>query len=465
MARTPDEVVSDFEDEYRIIDPSVDVQKGPVYDFVLRPNSRFVAELEESQDRTDRLSSGDFASAATSEELIRMAGSVGTGPLSGNAATTTQVFGTYSRPKAGQIIPIPQGTLVSSSDGQLIFQTTGPAQIDGNFSDVYFNPSRRTYEVEVPIQAVAAGSVYNLPPFRIRSLVTPISGIDYTENRKQIDDGRAAGTVEDLVDRAQAAFQGRELGTIGGLERAVKEAFEGVITDTSVVTSADQVLFRRIVSGPALDIYYVGSRSVDVSTTFTADGGELTLTIPQKPVLSVEQLLVNGSAVTWELVVDTDPATRGSLNDQSYILLQTALTTGDAVFIRYKYDSLTEAINTSFAGDQSLFAVNTLPRRPVVQAPKLQIEARAMSNFNPFTLRSNIESVTVDFFVDAGLGASFLPTSFLDYLEKEVVGLAGRPTLSIFQLPARSFLDIEPISLNENEVIEIDFDIIDLDVQ
>lgn len=465
MARTPEEVVTDYQTEYEAIDPSADVHKGPIYDFIIRPNSRFVSELEERQDRSDRLASADFSSVATDEELERMAGAVGAGSLQGTVATTFQTFGTYSRPKAGEVIQIAQGTIVGSLDGTLLYQTTAAGQIDGDYPDVYLNPSKRTYEVLIPVQSVASGSRYNLPPFRIRSIVNSITGIDFTENRQRLVDGRDIGTSEDLVARAQASLQGQELGSIGGLEDGVKSAFEGNVPEVSVITSADPILFRRAITKPGIDIYYSGEVLGEIETTYTAIGGEVTISFANTPLVEVIQFLVNGSTVTYEVIIDTDFATVGSTLDSTYILLGTPLTPGDSVFMRYSHDTLAGAIDLSFAGSNSLFEVDTISRKILQKSPLIVMSAKSASNSNPFSLRTDLESAVLEFFETNEHGAVYLPSVFEDFLQDRVIGLAARPSVSVFQLEERALLNIEPIELRRNEECKVDLSLIDMNIQ
>lgn len=464
MARTPDEVQQDYGEEYRAIDPSVESTKGPIFDFIVRPNSRFISEAEERQDRTDRLASNDFTAVASDEELERMAAGVGAGVPQGEVATTQQTFGTYSRPKSNQVIQIPQGSIVGTSDGGILYQTTEPAQIDGDYPDRYLNPSRRTYEILVPIQSVSAGSKYNLPPTRVRKLVSTIEGIDFTENRFRIRDGKDPGTVEDLVERAQNSLQGQELGSIGGLQAGILSAFQENVLSVSVVTSAEYHIFRRQVTKPGIDIYYAGEIREEIELNSTALGGELTIDFDNTPILEVIEVLINGSSVTYEVVEDDDPATMGSQQDSTHILLESALSPGDAILVRYAYDSLAGAISTAFSGSNSLFETDTLVRKSFKKNPTIHLSGKTSSTFNPFALRKNIEDSIINFFETNEHGSVYLPSVLEDYLEDRVIGLSSRPTIGLFHLEERALRDIEPIQLRKNEVAAIDFDKIELSI-
>jgi len=465
MARSKAQVQADLKTEYAQIDPSIDTEKGPVLDQFIKPQSQLTVDVEERQDRTDRLASADFTAAATQDELERMAGTVGAGSPQGEAATGTAFFGTRSRPRAGVTSPIPKGSLVSDEGLSYVYQTTEEGLIDGDYPDNYWNPTKRTYEVEIPIVAVAVGADYNLPPFRVRRILAPITGIDFVENRVRVSGGIDPGGEEATRARAESKLIGQELGSPGGLAAAVVESYEDAET-VQVITSANYSLFRRATTKPGLDIYYSGEDLTTTTEEYTASGGEVTLTPTNKPLTAVTSVTVNGLVVAYELVEDDDPATQGSSSDASYFLFDTPLGVGAVVQMKYTYDSLCAAISEDYAGDdQGLFETSVVVRRSIRMNPKIVISGVADSGFNPFTLEESIMDEIKAFFETGDHGATYYPKDFRDHVGSEVIGLRGKPVVTLFQLDGRALVDIEPIELELNEIIEVDEDLITIDVQ
>jgi len=465
MARTVTEIQSALQDAYEEIDPSIDTIKGAVFDQFIDPQSQVWSSIEERQDRTDRLASADFTAAATTEELERMAATVGAGPSQGDVAVGYAFLGTRSRPRTGTTTSIPQGTLVGDDSLAYVYQTTEAAEIDGNYPENYYNPSKRTYEVMVPIEAVAVGGSYNLPPYRIRRIVATITGIDFVENRSRLAGGVDPGDAEDTKDRAESKLVGQEFASPNGIAAAIVAAFPAAAS-VAVITSANYELFRRATTKPGIDYYYSGEDETEDTMTYTAVGGEVSLSFEHNPVLSVTSVLVNGVLATYEVIADSDPGSMGSTEDTSYISFSTPLGAGAVVSVKYKYDALAENIAEVYAGsDQGIFETDIRVRRSFRRSPQITMSANADSGFNQFSLRTSIIEEISTFFETGTFGAIYYPKDFRDHIGSEVIGISGKPSVSLFQLYESALLDIEPIELAANETAEIDSTLISVDVQ
>lgn len=464
MARDAATITADLQDAYFEIDPTADTEKGPIRDLFIRPQSVVMADIEARQDRTDRLASADFTAVATTTELERMAASVGAGASQGKASEGYVYFGSRSRPRANQTITIPQGTRVGSTTLDYVYQTTQAVVIDGRYPDNYYNPTKRTYEVLTPIQAVAVGVAYNVPAYRVTRVLSTITGVDFVENRSKIDKGVDPGGTSALIAQGQAKLIGQDMGTVGGISAAVMAAFDSALS-VKVITSADYLLFRRATTKPGIDIYYSGEVLVSAVYEYTALGGEITLQPDNLPIQSVESATVNGLAVAYELVIDDDPATLGSSNDTSHVEFASPLSGGSLVSIKYTWDSLTGDIAEDYAGvDTGLFETDILVRRAVRVNPTIEISAEADSGFNLFSLQTNVLAQIHTWFEDSVFGQTYSPAEFLANLVSEVIGLRTTPTMSVFHLSERGVLDVETIALQDNEIIEIDDSLISINL-
>lgn len=463
MARSKEQIIADMQTEYEGVDPSIDARKGPVYDHFIAPQSALGADLEARQDRTDRLASGDFAAVATEDELNLMAGTVGAGAPQGETSKGYAYFGTRSRPRSTDIIPIPVGSLCADESQTYVYQTTEAASIDGRYPDNYYNPTKRTYEIRVAIEAVAVGGDYDLPPYRIRKTLTSIAGIDFVENRERTKGGIDPGGSETTQARAEASLIGQELGSPNGMASAILEAHEGA-ESIEIVTSQDYDLFRRPTTKPGLDIYYSGEEVDTVTEEYTAVGGELSWVPAQKPVQEILSVTINGLAADYEWVVDTARATRFSTEDASQIEFASALTAGQTLQVKYKVDTLAAAIAEDYTGDEGIFKTDVLVRRSIRPAPIVTIYAEADTGFNPFSLKTDLLAEVKAFFETGEFGATYYPKDCRDQLGAEVIGLRKKPVIAVFQLDGRALNDVEPIELKRNETIEVDEDLIEINV-
>ena len=397
-----------------------------------------------------------------------MASAVGAGQSQGKTSSGYVYIGSRSRVPPGTTRQIPQGTVVSTVDGKYVYQTTETTEINGDYPGLYFNPdpTLRTYEVRVPIAAVAVGSDYNIPARRIRRLVSTLTGIDFVQNREATTGGIDVGGSDELVARAQTKFKGISNGNPAGLAALIVEGFSdaGRIT---VVTSADYELFKRALDGPGLDYYYTGQILQKSTLTYTAIGGEISATIPNQPVQSISAVRVNGASVSYSFVQDTNRATKGSTTDTSYISLSAPLAASDRLDVDYEYDSLAASIEEDYGGNQGFFGTSIVIRRAIRVAVRIELTAQVLTNFNPITLKSTIMTEITDFFASGenNEGPLFLPSDFNDHLRKKVVGIRGNIDLTTFQLVDRGLLSVEPIEPRLNELVEIDTDYITVTVQ
>lgn len=128
----------------------------------------------------------------------------------------------FSRTGTSGIVNIPIGTLISTEDG-LQFQTTEVAQIaDGN------NDSGST-----DVQAMKAGSLYNVGASTITIIVSPLSGVDTVTN--------ASATSGGLDEETDAAFLERFQQFIEGLGQANKAGLIAGAKSVDGVRSASVV--------------------------------------------------------------------------------------------------------------------------------------------------------------------------------------------------------------------------------
>lgn len=464
MARTKAQTIEGFQNRYATIDPSIDAYGGPIYDWIIDPISEIIAETEERQDHTDKLASADFSAAADEEELERMAATVGAGKLQGKAATGYVYMGSRSQPVVD--VTIPKGSMVSTTDGKYVFQTLESKSLLVATVFSLYNPTKRTFEVKIPVEAIAVGEAYNLPPYRIKKIVSPITGIDFVENREYMRYGTDLGGTEDLEEKARNKLVGQEKNSPAGIAAAVTAAFENV-NSVATITSADYDLFRRAISGPGIDFYYSGEEETEVVEEYTAVGGEVAIYPTYKPILSVTSVTINGLATSYTLELDDNPATMGSSVDSSRILFASALAPADLVTLRYDYDSLAESITDQFGGSlNSFFGTDVLFRRSIKKNPYIQLEAKADSGFDPFSLKTSIETYIREFFETYVHGEVYYPLDFKDYIKSNVVGIAPNSLVLVkFNLYGRAMLDIEPIELKDNETAEVDVSILDLEIQ
>jgi len=175
--RDAEDILRSVADTYNDIDPAIDYRKGPiaVIDY------GYAQELAKTEDSADYLRS--VYQLANPEllddnDIVQLGLNYGKDPNIGKAARVLVFLYRLSRPEENVVYTAEAGTLISSNDGRFVYSLLTDATMTGNFADVYFNATLNRYEVSVMAEAIAIGVDYNLPPYTIAEIATPVEGFD-----------------------------------------------------------------------------------------------------------------------------------------------------------------------------------------------------------------------------------------------------------------------------------------------
>ncbi len=155
-----------------------------------------------------------FIDTATGASLDLLASLVGFVRKQATKATGTVTF-SRSTP-AGSDITIPAGTRVATGDESVVFRTTQVATLAAG-----------TTSVDVPIEAVEAGSTGNVAANTITKIVDPISGIEAVNNTNPTTGGSDTESDEELRYRIKTTISGVGKATLDAIKAAVL-AVDGV---------------------------------------------------------------------------------------------------------------------------------------------------------------------------------------------------------------------------------------------
>ena len=447
MARTTAQIQSALAASSKSINPSLDTAKGAIYNFMLAPLGPVLEELEENVEHLRGLYSTVFSSVATPEEVEALGTSFVISRDSGHNATVIQHFIRTSQPAKGTIHTVPKGTLVSNSDGSLIFRTLEEITMDGDNAFAYYNAARGLYEISVKAEAVSSGEAYNLPSFRINKKISSISGFDLTENRSDASGGTEKETDKNLVSRIEAKFSGLNLGTVGGLKSTIVNLSPSYVKGVSVVQPGD-VEFRRVIQGLALDIFVIGEQSEITEDVFTAEEGDYIFTLVSSPVLDLVSTTVNGTEVTANLSKDVNETTKLSVNSVNYLVLDTPVTEGDIVVCQYNYNKLIATLQDELK--DRIFGTDILVREAIKVETLVEAKARITISSDALTLQTALESKITELIETETFVERLLPSKLEEAIRDSMVGVLSF-SWTKFTRKSGGFLDIEPIELAANE--------------
>jgi hypothetical protein len=464
MARDQDDVLTSMVETVEEIDPTIDVQKGPIYESALVPWSKEVADTENKVDHLGDFFQLEKLTNLSEDEIAQVGRNFGQEISEGTPSQGFLLFYTHQAPTSD--ITIPTGTLVSTEDSEYVYQTTVEASFSASNIAAYYNAENRRYEITIPGEAVERGSDYDAKQGRITVMLSPISGISGVTNSSDFEGGSADQTSTEFADDLRDLPLGNSLGTPGGYQAAAIRVAGGVIQDSAVVSTADSDIYERYnLTGMRMgvDLYVIGSRLGPTTYSYTTTGTETRVVLDQQPVLAITSVLVNGVAASYTFQQDTDPNRRGSANAQDSIVLATAPGPGKDVFVQYTYNMLIGELQAEMnATDANLFKTNFLAR----EGKKVPCEVVAsIASYGAGNRKTDVEDLTEEFFMDPTFLSSrqtfpleLDPGDYKEALEQRLSIVFG--SIVKFNRPDRATADVQTIVFAPNEYPDLNLTII-----
>jgi len=455
MARTKTQIATSMIATLRSVDPSIDVEVGPIRDFVITPTAKELAATEERAEHLALLYSLAFAQTASDAEVKALADNFGISRGRGSPSSGFLTFFSYTAPAAGSSYTVSRGTLVSTTDGTYMYRTMEVGSILGDAADAYYNGTKQYYEITIRAEAVAVGPDYDVPPYRVTKIVGSLTGISGAENRVAFTGGSVSETKAGHVSRIQTRFLGMERGTAGGILSNIRNYDTTNIKDVSIVYSTDHTLFRRKTTTPALDVYIIGEVGEQATVVFTAVGGEDTVTLLRQPILSIDSVTVNGLPASYEWVIDQLPETTKSTSARDFIRLTPPLTAADVVQVTYTYNKLLTNIQNDLFTYQGMFGTSILTRAAWEAPIALTVNISRLSVFSESRIQTQADGIITDYIEQELFIDALFPEVLRDRIQSRVAGVST-VTFSYFTRTDFGTLDVEVIELRKLERAVLD---------
>jgi hypothetical protein len=452
MARTEAQVITDLTAAVESIDRTIDVRKGPFRNTYILPFSDEIINAEESVEDLAQRYSTAYVSTLDSASIDIYGENHGIARGEGEVSRGYVYFYTYTPPQSGDSFLVPQGTVVTDRDGLLAYQTTFQVQILGSRASSYYNPSKRWYEVRASVEALAAGDIYDIPPGRIRRIISDLPDFSGVDQRSRVEGGAQIETNEDYMERIDSALHGSALGSIGGIESTVRNFNPSAITDVAIVYSIDTGLFTRPTSRPSMDIYVIGEVPLTYEQTYTAGGGETDVSLSRVPVLSITSVLVNNVTVTdYELVLDETLQTGTSAQADDFIRFPAPLAANDEVVITYTYNSLIRDLQVYLSQPRVyLFETEFLVRSGIPVGIEIVVFITLLSTYDP----QLAESAAISAVTNYASPGKFRELSYADDMRIAItseIPYATQVLVTTFKRTDFGILEVEVIELQKNQ--------------
>jgi len=460
MARTQDDVLQSMQESIESIDPTIDTRKGPVYESLLLPWSKEGAYIEGLVQGLGDYWQLDNVVKLPQEQVELVGRAYGVEYGKGDPSQGYLTFWATEVPDDDILIAV--GTLVSTSDGAYIYQTTEQATFYAASATAYYNSATRRYEIRVAAEAVSRGSEYDAKKGRISVLVTSLDGITGVINEDDFEGGYADQTISEYAEDIRELPLGNSLGSVGGLKSLLLRSYASTVQDLAVVTPGDAGVFERYTETnlrAAVDIYVAGSRLGMAYQSHTTTGFETTVVLEKQPALAVSSLLVNGTAASFVFAADQAPSRRGSGNAQSSVgfTYPTGIVAGpgNTVYIVYTYNQLIEKLQAEVGSEQDdLFNTDTLVREAKAVPTLIEI---SVASFGTGNTKEDVEDWITEWFKDpTGLTtrAKFIESADPEDFKEAIQSQLGVKLSHIdrFQRTDLALLDVGFISFQKSEI-------------
>jgi hypothetical protein len=464
MARTEAQIESEIIQSIETTDSTLDTVQGPIPDVFIRPQTGQLAIASGEAEDLRTMFTLQFPSVATSDEIRLALANYGSSPGAGTKSQHIQYFMRYTTPV--EDIKIPVGTLVGNLDGSLTYRVINEGTLTYNNANVFYNSSRNAYEIGLLVEATGTGASYELPKYRVNTLITPISGIDSTENRVKSSGGTSSESIDSQSNRLKDSLKGLNLSAPSGIKNKITNSNAGIVTDVAVVQPFDKE-FTRITDKAALDIYCIGETLTNITQTFTANSGQTEFKLSYLPVTQVISVSVNGTSgiVGYVLSQDLSFDTGRSLISNDILILNTPSIAGDVVSVEYEYNKVLENVytNTFKSGEENLFNTDMLIRLPFIVYPIIEGNIKVLPSYSESEISQSLQTY---------LSTKFNFTSFQTVIYPEEVRqdiLISIPGLQSFKMTKfrrqyGSLSDIETIIYNKNEISLYSIDLVNIKI-
>lgn len=347
MARTFNDIVQAMIAYLRNLRPRVDTKEGTfTRDVIIDAPANEMAALYRALDNVSNSQSPDLAPAFALDVLGRNFQVIRNGA---QKATGTTSFYRMTNPGATSIF-IPKGTIVSTK-GSI---NSSPVQFttlqDVTMTIANFNPNTGRWEVNVPIRALAGGTVGNVSAGIINSVISSIPNISGVYNVNPTTNGQDRESDGAFTLRIKNVIAGNNVGTIDGYFRLVTTNVN--VRDAKIIDSTNTTVTKRAEAG-VVDVLINGLvASQPPVETYTYTTGS-PYYIPSKQPLnyafsgsfslvgSVTGVLTQG--VNYSVTQDHS-VYGGSVKAADRFTFISGLTNGELIMFIYTYNSLIEDI-------------------------------------------------------------------------------------------------------------------------
>jgi len=359
MARSSEEIIKAIKSDVKAQDNSIDVEKGPLFNFMIKPLGTTISDNESNIERMERLLSLDITSVSESTTEISAYGNNFKVPRGGGKKEQhLQTFYLYSKPMT--TIEIPTGSLVGTSNKTYIYKVLEGRSFYPESAATYFNSVTNRYELNLTVEAVDYGVSYNLPVGRVNTLVSTLSLDGTISATDSLIEGTSEETDTEYMAKTEKRFEGLNSGTASGITYTINDSLG--ISDVVIAKPGDDI-FTRKVKRAAFDVYVNGTNTSCKVQTLTVTEETDKIYLENSPVTSVDYVTVDSESIDFTFEEDTSDDYGGSTSSRDYVSFASKLSIGSYVEIKYYINNDVTSAKDLF-NELDLYESDVLVRKP-----------------------------------------------------------------------------------------------------
>lgn len=456
MARNISDIIQSLKDNIKALNPTIDTDKGPVYNTFIAPISTEIYNEEQSIDIIKNLFTYNFGSVLSTEDADMFASNFGISRPDSLPARCKAVAYRFSRPT--EDIAIERGQEISTKSGDYVFYIADSVTMFSAYANNYYNPVNRRYEITIDLESYGLGVEFELATGVINKIVDTIDGIDGVENTTKATGASVEYTNEQLVNLIRAKLKASSSDNSGSLMYRILQRFPSTIEDIRFVYSKDRELFKRATNRLAVDAYISGSEDANDTYQFISTaGGETEFILERAPVNSITSVSINGQSTVYYTFVGVDNTLYKSARGTYKVILDTPLNASDVLKIEYSYNNVIYDTQRYFDGyyaendEPLMFSLDVLCREFYNIGLKIYLDVTAASTFDKSIIKDSVAKVVYNY-VEAGLKKDYLsPKELKQDIMESVAGIQNIDVRQFYRMDTH-FSDVEIVSLLKNEI-------------
>ena len=370
-----DQIVDDMIAYIRTKKPSLDTSVGSVTrDAFIEPPANEMESMYAELEHVSLIHSLFYQEQMSTTELDRLVYNWGLTRNPADTATGVASFRRNSIPTTDIVIPL--GTIVTTQKGTITtpvrFQTTEEKTMYVATGASYYNPFTGYYEIDVPVEAIEAGTDGNVSAGAIIVLESSVTGISSVYNITSTTGGTEQEDNASLADRALLSLTGNNVGTADGYETTVRT--NEYVNDAIVVGPGDPLMTRDSGLGVKVDIYVqmamdllaLATQTTQTYTYTDLSGGggatdpandKILSKQPVKAIVKVEGTVTSPfPSSSYELILDTYVYAHSTSANDKLHWRTNAPTPGEVITITYTYYSIMETLQALIDANRSITA-------------------------------------------------------------------------------------------------------------